>query len=124
MYQAAEALAAEVERLLPEATRAGASQADHLERSADSVLFNMAEGIGAFQPKVKTNAYGIARREASELRAVLRRLEIKRVFTRAEIDKAYNLAGVCLAMLTRAIITIERSDRSPRDNKQIGRTED
>jgi four helix bundle protein len=82
--------------------------ADHLERSANSVLFNMAEGIGAYRPKVKIASYDIARREGNEVRGALRRLVVKRVFTSAEIRKADGLAGACIGMLTRAIITLER----------------
>jgi hypothetical protein len=61
MYRAAEELAVEVERLLPRARRRAWRQADHLARSADSVLFNTAEGVGAFKPGVKLTAYDIAR---------------------------------------------------------------
>jgi hypothetical protein len=34
----------------------------------------------------------------------------KQVFTRAEITKAYNLAGACIAMLTNAIIAQEKRE--------------
>lgn len=108
MYQAAEALVIEVDALLPRARKRAPHQADHLERSADSVLFNMAEGIGSFKPKVKISAYDIARKEANEVRAILRRLMIKRVFTYTEIRKALDLAGACVGMLTSAIIGLEK----------------
>jgi four helix bundle protein len=108
MYGAAEALAREVEELLPQARAAAPMQADHLTRSVDSVLFNTAEGIGSYKPRVKTSAYDIARKEANEIRAVLRRLVQKRVFTSAHIGKADNLAGACIGMLTHAILATER----------------
>jgi four helix bundle protein len=79
-----------------------------MERSATSVLFNIAEGIGSFRPKVKITAYDIARKEASETRAALRRLVIKKVFTQSEARKADNLAGACIKMLKSAIVTLER----------------
>jgi four helix bundle protein len=107
MYQVAEALVREVDPLLTQCRRAAPLQARHLERSADSVLFNTAEGIAAFRPRVKINAYDIARREASEVRAVLRRLVIKRALSHSQIARAYELAGLCVAMLTNAIRSIE-----------------
>jgi four helix bundle protein len=107
MYEAAEALVAEVDKLLPRAKSRARLQGKHLERSADSVLFNTAEGIGAFKPKMKISAYSIARKEANEVRAVLRRLVIKKVFTQKEVQKAYDLAGACVGMLTKAILAME-----------------
>jgi four helix bundle protein len=111
MYRAAEELAAEVDRLLPRARRRARRQANHLARSADSVLLNTAEGIGSFKPGVKLSAYDIARKEATEVRAVLRRMVIARVFTSAETSRAQALANTCIAMLTRAAIAIEDRTR-------------
>jgi four helix bundle protein len=107
MYQAAERLVGEVDNLLPRARTRALDQADHLDRSASSVLFNTAEGIGSFKPKVKIGAYSIARKEANEVRAVLRSLVIKRTLTTKEIQKAYDLAGACVGMLTNAIKALE-----------------
>ncbi len=108
MYQAAEALVAEVDKLLPRARKRAPGAAYHLERSANSVLFNLAEGIGSFKPKMKVTSYGVARKEANEVRAALRRLVIQRVFTDTETRKAYDLAGACVGMTTRAIIAQEK----------------
>ena len=108
LYQAAEALTAEVDRLAPLARRIAPGPTDHLVRSADSVLFNTAEGIGCYRPKMKIAAYEIARKEASEVRAALRRLVILRVYTPAEVRKAMDLAGACIGMLTAAIIAAEK----------------
>ena len=108
MYQAAEHLMAEVDLLLPRARRAKPNAARHLESSAESVLFNTGEGIGSFRPKIKISTYEIARKEANEVRTILRRLVIAHVFTDREIEKAYNLAGAIVGMLTAAIITLEK----------------
>jgi four helix bundle protein len=108
MYQAAEALAREVERLLPHAKSRRPKIADHLDRSTDSVLFNMSEGIGSFRPRAKIAAYEISRKEASEVQSALRRLVIANVFTDREIQKAYGLAGSVVGMLTNAIISVEK----------------
>ena len=111
MYQAAVALNEQVEKLLERAKEKAPKIADHLERSANSVLFNTAEGIGAFKPKVKIAAYDIARKEGNEVRSALRRLVIKKVFTAAEVRKADELAGACVGMLTNAIRTLERRNK-------------
>jgi four helix bundle protein len=111
MWQAAEQLMAEVDRLVPRVKPHAANAADHLERSAESVLFNIGEGAGAYKPKAKINAYEIAKKEANEVRAILRRLVIKRVLTKRDIRKAYDLAGAIIGMLTGAIVKHEkRSD--------------
>ena len=112
VYQAAEQLVGEVEGLSPRARQKKANAAKHLENSVESVLYNTGEGIGSFKPKVKITAYEIARKEANEVRTVLRRLVIGRVFTQTEIAKAYNLAGAVVGMLTNAIIALEARAQS------------
>jgi four helix bundle protein len=107
MWQAAELLVAEVDGLVRRARGRAANAVDHLERSAESLLFNIAEGAGAYRPKVKISAYEVAKKEASEVRAVLRRLVIKKAVTPADIHRAYNLAGSLVGMLTAAIIRLE-----------------
>ena len=62
--------------------------------------------MAAYQPKVKINAYEIAKKEANEARSQFRRLVLKRVATQDEIDRPYNLAGAVIGMLTNAIKTI------------------
>ena len=111
VYQAAEQLVGEVEGLLPRARERKPNAAKHLENSVESVLYNTGEGIGSFKPKVKITAYEIARKEANEVRTILRRLVIGRVFTQLEIAKAYNLAGAVIGMLTNAIKALESRAR-------------
>jgi four helix bundle protein len=106
MWQAAELLMAEIDRLVARAKWRAPNPANHLERSGESVLFNIGEGVGAYPPKVKIAAYEIAKKEANEVRAVLRRLAIKKVVTEADIQRAYDLAGTLVGMLTAAIISL------------------
>ena len=98
----------EVDSLEPRARRASPNSTEHMVRSCESVMFNIAEGLGCFQPKVKLNAYNIARKEAFELRAILRRLVIKRAFTDAEAAKAMELVSCVISMLTKAMIAVEK----------------
>src|SRR5687768_3153002 len=102
VWQAAEELCREVDAMMPLVRPYAPNAADHLERSAESTLFNIAEGVGAYKPKVKINAYEVAKKEANEVRAILRRLVIKKVLTEQQIRRAYNLAGAIIGMLTNA----------------------
>lgn len=108
MYQAVEAMNAEIEMLLPRAYAKRPKAAAHLENSGNSAQFNMSEGIGSFMPNVKINAYEIARKEANEVRGVLRRLVIAKVFTEVEVQKAMDFAGSVVGMLTSAIKSVEK----------------
>lgn len=108
MWLVAEQLVAEVDRLLPLVRPAAPNAAEHLERSAESVLFNIGEGVGAWSPKTKIAAYEISKREASELRAILRRFVIKRLLTSQDTRRAYDLAGTAVGMLTNAIKSVQK----------------
>ena len=108
VWQAAEEMVAEIDGWLKRVRSRSGNSAYHLERAAESVLFNIGEGVGAWQPKVKISAYEIAKKEANEVRAILRRLVLKRVLTSEEIEKPYNLAGAIVGMLTKAIIAVEQ----------------
>lgn len=107
MWQAAEQFVAEIDGIVERSRFAAPNPTDHLERSAESVLFNIAEGAGAYRPRVKIACYEIAKKETNEARAVLRRLVLKKVVTNDQIKRAYDLAGVLMSMLTSAILTLE-----------------
>ena len=108
VWQAAEEVCREVDALIPFVRPCAQNAADHLERSAESTLFNIGEGVGAYRPKVKIAAYEVAKKEANEVRAILRRLVIKKALTERQIGRAYNLAGAVVGMLTNAIISLEK----------------
>ncbi|HEU5210781.1 MAG TPA: four helix bundle protein [Longimicrobiales bacterium] len=112
MWQAAEQYVAEVDGIVEQVRFTASNSANHLERSAESVLFNIAEGAGAYRPRVKIGCYEIARKEANEARAVLRRLVLKRVVTDERIRRAWDLGGMLMSMLTKAILTLEERARS------------
>jgi four helix bundle protein len=94
MWQPAEQFVAEVERIVECVRFAAPDPADHLERDAESVLFNIAEGAGAYRPRVKVGCYEIARKETNEARAVLRRLVLKQAVPDDRIRRACDLV-VC-----------------------------
>jgi four helix bundle protein len=123
MYQAAQQLMAEVDLLLPRAKKLKPNSAKHLENSTESAFYNTGEGIGSYKPKMKIAAYSVARKEANEVRTVLRRLVIGRVFTDEEIQRAYNLASALIAMLTAAIIAMEKRAESEGERIKRGKKE-
>ena len=111
MFGAAEALVREVDLLIPLVAPFNANAAAHLQRSAESVLYNTGEGIEAWRPRIKIAVYEIARREANEVRAILRRLVIQKILTPDQTRRAYNLAGSVIGMLTNACKALETQKR-------------
>jgi four helix bundle protein len=110
MWGAAEELMVELDAIVARVKHEAPNPASHLERSGESLLFNLAEGVGAHAPKVKISAYEIAKKEGNEVRAVLRRLVLRRLLTSREIARPYNLATTVMAMLTNAILTLKATD--------------
>src|SRR5688572_9582873 len=107
VYQAAEALVAEVDGILQRLPYRLRRTADHLDRSANSVLNNVSEGAAIFSPKGKANAYAVARKEAQEVKAALRATVLRKGIDQQAIAKAYHLADCIIAMLTRMIKNLE-----------------
>src|SRR5687768_1787367 len=87
VYQAAEALVAEVDMLLRRLPARVHNTADHLDRSTNSVFFNGCEGWGSYRPKMKASALGIARKEAEEVRGALRSLVLRRALQQRTYKK-------------------------------------
>lgn len=69
----AEKLVAEIARVLRRLPYP-CNASKHLEKSGDSVLFNLGEGIVAFKPRIKAAKYGISRGEAHEVQRAARAL--------------------------------------------------
>ncbi len=107
MLDAAEALVGEVDRRVSRVRWKAPNAADHLRRSAESVLFNTGEGAAAFSPGTKTSCYRVAHREAGEVRAALRRLVVGNLLSHRESQRPYALAGALMRMLASAINSVE-----------------
>ena len=103
----AEQLVAEIARLRRRLNYPGSNAALHLEKSGDSVLFNLAEGIVCFKPRLKVSKYEIARSEAREVQQALNALVLKRELNAADIVLADDLADCVIAMLTNMIKNLE-----------------
>ena len=105
---AAERLLSEVESIVSRVQSRAPNVTDHARRAAESVLFNTAEGVAAYAPKVKISCYEIAKREASEVRAALKALVIRGALTPDETRPASNLASAIISMLSSASRTLEK----------------
>jgi four helix bundle protein len=106
VYQAAQQLDEEIRTLLEGVPRGHGRDVRHLKASAGSVLFNIAEAFGSELGK-KRHHLEIARGEADEVRAALRRLVGKAVLTERQIRRACELTSVIAKMLTAWINTLE-----------------
>jgi four helix bundle protein len=100
VYQAVEQLDAETQQLIRNVTRGNADDLNQPGRSCGSILFNIPEAYGAGTPGKKRNHLAIARGEADEVRAVLRRLVKKGCLKESEIRRACELTSVIAKMLT------------------------
>jgi four helix bundle protein len=85
-----------VARLAPKMKRI----ADHMERSMESAGLNLAEGLSAYRPGVKTSAFEISRKEIGEVRKAVERALDKRGITQREHDEAMVMSNSMIAMLT------------------------
>jgi four helix bundle protein len=108
VYQAAQKLEEEVQRLIAEIPRGHSKDIDHLNRAMGSVLFNIPEAFGCEDPGRKRNHLEIARGSSDEVRGVLRRFVGKKVLTESGIRRACELSSVVAKMLTAWIAALIR----------------
>ena len=102
----AEELITEVARLL-HSIHYRCKAAKDLERSADSVLLNIGEGVAAYKPRKKAHKYDIARGEAREVQRATRALVLKGKLKEHDVATADDLADHIAAMLTIMIKGLE-----------------
>ena len=112
VYQAVRELGLEVDRIIAVLPPACRKIADHLERSCESVGLNLNEGLTAFKPRVKANAFDIARREAAEVRKALQRAADKQGVHPDAVKRADQLGTAIIGMLTVMIKQQEKRETS------------
>jgi four helix bundle protein len=100
VYQVARELAKEVDKIIGKLPPRLKRIADHLERSMESAGLNLAEGLAAYRPGIKANAFEVARKETGEARKAIERAYDKDGITKAEIERAMSLANSYVGMLT------------------------
>lgn len=103
VYQLAEELSEEVDKILAVLPYKARKLADHLERSSESVGLNLMEGLTAFKPKVKASCFDITRRESGEVRKVLRRVVRRKFIAPMQTQRADGLASAMIGAMTRMI---------------------
>ena len=94
------ALACELAEGLP---RGHADRIDQLNRSAESVIRNIAEGAGRWSPADVAKHYKIARGEAMECVASLDVLRVRKLVDEALYGKGVELCARVVATLTKLI---------------------
>jgi four helix bundle protein len=100
VYQVARELGKLIDELVAKLRPRFKRLADHMERSMESAGLNLAEGLTAFRPGIKANAFEIARKETGEVRkAVQRAFDLKAVSPQ-EMEKPMQLSDVFIGMLT------------------------
>ena len=98
-YWLAEEYVAFIDRLLPRVKRAERHDADQLDRSGGSLVFNLIEAAADKSPGDKGRFFRYSRREISESYGVLWRLHRKQRITDAEMRIAKYYADRLSAML-------------------------
>jgi len=93
-------LAIEVVEELPKGKR---SRGDQLERSAESVIRNIAEGAGRWSAADAAKHYKIARGEAMECVASLDILRLRRMVSVDRYERGVQLLEAIVAMLTKMV---------------------
>src|SRR5687768_5644331 len=74
---------------------------DQLDRSATSVVLNVAEGAGEFSPGEKNRFYRIARRSATETAAILHIVARRRHAPEEQTREARDLLARVVSMLVK-----------------------
>lgn len=78
-----------------------------LDRSATSVVLNIAEGAGEFSPTEKVRFYRMARRSTNETAAILEIMRRRQAVTPELISSGYERCRVVIALLVAMIKTTE-----------------
>lgn len=88
---------------------------DQLRRASDSIVNNVAEGAGEFQPAEKARFYRIALRSCTECAAVLHTCQRRELADLDAVDEARKLLKRVVEMLTRLVQSVSRRHASDRD---------
>jgi four helix bundle protein len=95
--------------------RGNAHIRDQLRRASDSIVNNIAEGAGEFQPAEKARFYRIALRSCTECAATLHTCQRRQLGDLNAIEDARKLLKRVVEMLTRLIQSTARRHAPNRD---------
>jgi four helix bundle protein len=88
---------------------------DQLRRASDSIVNNVAEGAGEFQPAEKARFYRIALRSCTECAATLHTCQRRELADLDAVEDARKLLKREVEMLTRLVQSVARRHASDRD---------
>ena len=113
VYRVAVEYADAADTIAAKMKRGNAHIRDPLRRASDSIVNNVAEGAGEFQPAEKARFYRIALRSCTESAATLHTCQRRELAELAAIEGARILLKRVVEMLTRLVLSVAR--RSDRD---------
>ncbi len=108
VYQVARELGKAIDQIVPKLRPRFARLADHMERSMESAGLNLAEGLSAYKPGIKSNAFEISRKETGELRKAVERAFDVKAISALEMASPMQLSNTLIGMLTVMIKQQER----------------
>jgi four helix bundle protein len=103
VYQRAIEFLSLVYEIVDDLPRGNADRADQLQRAAESVVRNIAEGAGRWSAADSANRFKIARGEAMECAASLDVMRVRKLVTDERYDRGIRLLESTVAMLTKML---------------------
>jgi four helix bundle protein len=89
--------------IVAEIPKGNAERSDQLNRSAESIIRNIAEGAGRWSPADCTKHYKIARGEAMESVGSLDILKLRGLINKAQYERGLVLLEAIISMLTKMV---------------------
>ena len=115
VYRVAVEYADAADSIAAKLKRGNAHVRDQLRRASDSIVNNVAEGAGEFQPAEKARFYRIALRSSTESAATLHTCQRRRLGDLDALEDARKLLKRVVEMLTRLIQSTARRHVPDRD---------
>ena len=103
VYQRSIQFLALVSEIVEDMPRGHGDRSDQLNRSAESVVRNIAEGAGRYSRADSARHYKIARGEAMESAASIDVLKLRKLITVERYDRGIELLEAIVAMLSKMV---------------------
>jgi four helix bundle protein len=124
VYQKAMMYDEHAARLIPLVRKVDRSLADHLQRSGNSLLTNLAEAASEDRPLMKAAGYRTAKREAEECALAWEKSLRRGITPHDETEQAIELLDECARMLAALIRRFDPNDHTARSRRQPASTRD
>lgn len=109
VYQRSIELLALVADIIGDLPKGHAQRADQLERAAEAIVRNIAEGAGRWSAADCAKHYKIARGEAMECAASLDVMKLRQVLAMDRYERALRLLESIVAMLTKMVVSVRQT---------------